>query len=155
MCEEETLFALSFDTLATTVPACTSGGIVAFKWVVAAALSPIGSQVDTLDSKSRRLIEVPTGAALYRLDGRGSLRISGFPERQLRYVDQADIRSGALDDDTCVFVFSPPSWRGPETAITWIAVSNSTRGYLAEHFVTLKREDAKWRVVGIEIGLQR
>lgn len=73
---------------------------------------------------------------------------------RVRVVDEKEvIRSKGLGG-TCLFVFSPPSWRGQELVRISVGIVRSSPWYASERFVYLRRDGARWLVVRIESGME-
>lgn len=154
-CKPETALVVALDTLSKEIRECKGSELASLKWFVSAPISVDSQPQDTLDARGRPLYWMPHGARLHRLDrfGANPFELRLF-DRTVTLYSGEDVAAGLLSDNTCLFVFSPPAWRGEDVIQIWMTVTNSMKWYFAEWFVILRHDGRSWQVVKTEIGMR-
>lgn len=149
VCEEGTAIVAALDTLLRSESACADGPPFVLETM---HLAPYTAFSDAITHQSPRHVGLPSSPAVMRVQDLYT------PFRRywnaVRIVSAAEVEQGAVPASSCLFVFSPVTWLGPDTVRIIVARTRETPRLEAQLFVFLERRRDGWRAMRVERGMQ-
>jgi hypothetical protein len=150
VCDEGAALITALDTLSRNSSECQAGPPVVLRTLHSAPITHLG---DVRAGRSGNQLNLPSSPVLSRMEDIGLMSFRRYWD-QVRIVDSSEVRSGAVPPTSCLFIFSPLSWLGPDQGRIIVGELRPSIGYFAQRFIFLRRRPGGWRVARVETGLQ-
>lgn len=149
VCEEEAAMVAALDSLLRHDRRCDASPPVLLRTLHLAPFTGFG---DGIAGRQTRF-GVPTSPAVARIDDAGGGMIRRYWDA-IRIVSAADLEAAELPAGTCLVVFSPITWLGPDTVRFIVSQVTDQPRDIAQRFVFLERRGSRWAVSRLETGFQ-